>query len=308
MTRHALMLFALFSVTATAAPSAESPPDYLVRYEGIRRAYLRGETARLEFRVVNTSTGTLDNATLSLDIGGLIRQQAQLAPIPPASSAARVFRIDTRVLKEGQYSVTCVLEQANRTLGKATFAMCVARNTNPDRMPLWLWPCTSYTMKEGKLNDEAERQLNWYADKGVNAFTLFGEFNEDYFQTLDHFLRQGWHSSFFGTGLMGSKDDTDPALKYNARDSRGKLLDPFHPEVANIQNELNRTTMQILRHFPQVKFCFLDTEIADYIYGGQTPYSKHYAADYSPATVKHEFLAPGVIADNDEEYVRWTKR
>ena len=86
---------------------------------------------------------------------------------------------------------------------------------------------------------------------------------------------------------------------------RKKILnDPFHPQVAQKQDERNRKTMEIVSQFPGVKTSFFNTEIIDCMAGIEPPMSKHYRAAHMGATVKHEFVLPGVIPNNDERYVR----
>ena len=295
------------AVLNPAVVYSQAAANYAIDYESNRHAYMRGETVNLEIKVSNHSSQTIRNISLSIDIGEVIQQKTVLGKISGNSSKKCLFRVNTGLLKEGDYRVQCTLKQESQILHQESFPFWVTKKINPDRVPLWLWPNTPFVMEDGKLSAARENLLAWYCDKGFDVLTIYDKTDKGQIDMLDYYLRHGCEVTFYGTGLMPSKEDTDPALKYDGRNERGKLLDPFHPEVAKIQNETVRNQMQVLRHFPQVKYCFLNSEVTDFIYGLQTPYSKHYAADYSPAPVKHEFVLPGVIPDNDEKYVRWMK-
>ena len=275
-----------------------------IRYENIRQAFFRGEEVKLAFKVLTPPEKTVEGAILSVDIAGLIKHKAQLAKIEPAASASCLVSVDTRLLKAGEYTVRCELEAGNRSLAKAEFPFWVARRWNPDRMRVWLWPHNRFGVHVKKLDDMARKQFAWYDNIGVNAFQPHGELNKDKLEVFDYGLVKGWEMGVSISGAVKDKfDGLSPEARYEIR--RKKIInDPFHPEVARKQNEKNREIMEIVRQFPGVKLSFFNSEIVDAMAGIEPPMSKQYRAEHTGPTVKHEFILPGVIPDNDERYVR----
>ena len=276
----------------------EKRPLQPLSYESIRHAYLRGENAALWFRAGNTTGGPLEDVELSLDVAGVAQDRVRFTRIEAGDSATHLLRVNTLLLKAGEYRISCKLTGGGKQLAEAEYPFWVARRWNPDRMRVWLWPHTRFGTKVEKLDDEAKKQLNWYADKGFNSFTPYGRLDKDKFEVFDYALRNGWEIGIFANGGIGEFLE-DPETQYQIR-GRKAVNDPFHPRVAQKQDEANREIMEIVRQFPGIKTCFINTEIEDKLL--EVPSALKRRADVIGPTVAHEFVAPGVIADNDEGY------
>lgn len=288
-------------------PAPPPPPpvkEVTIRYGSIRHAFLRGEEARLPFDVLTPVGGTVKGAELSLDVASLIRRKLRIEEIGPASIATRLVRIDTRLLKAGEYEIRCQLRVGARVLAASTFPFWVAQHWNPDRMRVWLWPHTKFGIHVKKLDDIARRQFAWYADIGVNSFQPYGELDEGKFDVFDYGLVNGWE---MGVGLSGGLRDKfeglSPDARYKVRRKK-QLNDPVHPQVAQRQDEKNREAMEIVRQFPAVRTSFFNSEIVDCMMGIETPMAKQLYGGHLGFTVPHEFVLPGVIPDRDARYVR----
>ncbi|HRU05452.1 MAG TPA: hypothetical protein P5137_06720, partial [Candidatus Brocadiia bacterium] len=95
----------------------------------------------------------------------------------------------------------------------------------------------------------------------------------------------------------------NPAAQYHGH--RDKVLnDPFHPDVAKWQNDENAAILAKVRDLPGVKTCFFNSEVEDDFNQLEAPNARR-GLDASPAPVApHQFILPGVIADNDAGYAR----
>jgi len=312
----AVGVLTLFVISTNALGLAQN--DITITYENIRSAYFRGENAALVMKIVNNSDKDIDGAELEIYIDGLIQQQAQIGLIKSSGEAKKLFRIDTLLLKSGQYTIRCKLRSGKDILAEADFPFWVARRWNPDRMRVWLWTHEKFGKKVWKLDKEAKKQLRWYSDKGFNSFLPgggvgykqnYGGFGKEKCELFDYALCKGLETGFTASG--GFKENIDiPEAKYKSRrySKTGKVFtNPFHPEVARSQNRSNMEIMEIIRHFPGIKTCFFNSEIEDNLLA-DTPLAKERLDEPYGPTVKHKFLAPGVIADNDEGYVRWIYR
>ena len=295
--------------TATPAPTATPKPvkAITIRYDDVRKAFIRGERADLRFRVLTPAGQGFGPAAMSVDVGGLVKRDLAIGKIAPGSSASAMMRVDTRLLKAGEYSVKCELKSGGTAAATLELPIWVARRWNPDRMRVWLWPHTRFHLHVKKLDAMARQQFAWYANIGVNSFQPGGELNAEQFEVFDYGLVNGWE---MGVGLSGGLRaegeghqayGLGPEAQYTARRDH-KLWNPFHPEVARKQDDKNRELMEIVRQFPGVKTTFFNTEIIDAMGGLEPPGAREYHATHVPATVKHEFIKPGVIHDNDERY------
>lgn len=271
--------------------------------KNIRHAFWRGEKAVLEYELLS-SADELKDATLSLNINDLILMESDAA-------AVKKFEIDTNKLKSGRYKVICQLKKNDDIISAIEHFIVIARKWNPDRMRVWLWPHRKFGQNVYKLDDEAKRQLDWYADKGFNSFQPgggvgldlnYGGFTPDKFALYDYALSKGWE---MGVGISDgfNLDINEPAALFKpVRPYFGRtvMTNPYHSAVAAKQNQINENIMQVIQHFPGIKVCFWESEIEDNLIS-ELPYSRQ---NYDVNTSAHKFIAPGVIADNDEGYVK----
>ncbi len=293
-----------------AAGAAQSDGDMTargekagLRYTGIRRAFLRGEDAVLDLDALAPADAPVENGIVSVDVGGLVREQTTIGRIEPGGVRPVRITVPTRLLKAGEYAIWGELTDGAQRLDTLRMAIWVAARPNPDRMRVWLWPHTKFGVNVEKLDDMCRRQLAWYAAIGVNSFQPYGELNRDKFEVFDYALVNGWE---MGVRLSGALRDDFGGLSPEARYTVARenvVNDPYHPEVIRLQNETNDQIMRIARQFPCVKTSFFNSEIEDILLGHETPMARLIHRPNMGPTVPHSFVGPGVIADNDDGYV-----
>jgi len=305
--RYSLMSLTLAGIALLGAtPHLFGAQDMKARLDltSVRRAFVRGEVADLPITIINESEADIEKASVQVDVQGLIRGRLDAGPVARGSSAMCRFRLDTRALKAGEYAVRCDLLDGDRPVTHAGFVVWVARRWNPERMRVWLWPHTKFGIYVTRLDDEAKRQLQWYADKGFNSFVPHGfpePGDRSRAEVFDYALVNGWEMGFFIDGGLDPKSAPEDAL---FQGHRGPVVDPFHPEVARRQNEKNRRIMEMIREFPGVRLCFFNSEQGDARMFLETPRARALALEYISDSSPHRFVAPGVIPDDDEGYVK----
>lgn len=289
--------------------------DLVINYNTIRHAFIRGEQANIELSVMNNTSEPIEGR-LNISITDLMEQTQPINRIEAGRSALSLFRIDTKQLKAGSYTLNCIFEQGEKRIAQTSFKFAVGRQWNPDRMRVWLWPHRKFGINTWKLDDEALRQISWYADKGFNALhpgggvrashNNHGGFGPEKFELYDYCLTHGYEISFspMNAYLLEEQIDLPEALFDPIKEWKPfkKLTNPFHPETAKIQNQLNREIMQKLQHFPQVTLCYLENEL-ELALPAEIPLSQDNQLLTFAAGTPHTFVQPGVIADTDQAYV-----
>ncbi|MCK5878385.1 MAG: hypothetical protein KAH24_01300, partial [Holophagae bacterium] len=318
---HRLILILLF-VGSFAGMSLADSVSLVVRDKNIRHAWFRGEIAGLLLEVENRSGKDLSDVDLVVRIDDLLCEAHRFDLIEVDSKVSHLFRIDTSAIRSGSYTAACLAAPPDETGVQTNLEFLVARRWNPDRMRVWLWPHHKFGKMVHTLNEQAKEVLTWYANVGFNSFNpgggINGEINyggiDEKFSLYDYALTQGYEMGFSPYRVFPSEgsfcDDIDDDQKYDAKHkifNTTRIPDPFQPEVVELQSKLNRNLMEAIREFSGVGVCFLESETEDHL-PGDTPMARQsLPVPYGP-TVPHRFVFPGVIADNDEKYVRHTYR
>lgn len=277
--------------------------EAVLRYPGLRRAFLRGEDAVLDLEALAPADAPVEHGIVSVDVGGLVREQAMIGRIEAGASRPIRVTVPTRLLKAGEYPVWAELVDGSQRLDTLRIAMWVAARPNPERMRVWLWPHTKFGVNVEKLDEMCRRQLAWYAAIGVNSFQPYGELNRDKLEVFDYALVNGWE---MGVPLSGALRDDFEGLSEEARYPVARenvVNDPYHPDVIRRQSEKNDQIMRIARQFPAVGTSFFNTEIEDILLRHETPMARLIHRPNMGPTVPHSFVQPGVIPDNDDGYV-----
>ena len=281
-----------------------------ISYENPRHTFLRGEVACIELSILNDSNDLINDVQLNVSVDDVIKRTYSIITIESAETVIRMMRLDTSLLKSGSYNLSCRVESGQKTLAKGQFALVIAMPWNPDRMRVWLWPHASFGKKVYKLNDESLRQLNWYADKGFNSFHPgggvlqngdIGGFGKDKLELFDYALSRQWEISIKPLNAFAI-DMNDASTKYQV--SNGEVFsDPYNPKVVSTQNTLNRDIVKAIVDFPAVKMIYFESEYEDYL-NINSPMAKRFYPEIRLPESKHLFIMPGVIDDNDENYLQ----
>jgi len=130
-------------------------------------------------------------------------------------------------------------------------------------------------------------------------------------RSLDQALLAGADVGIFPNGGLrdidpATIDDPDAENAGVEEWHKKKLANPFHPEVARLQDDANRSLMELVQEYPQVRTAFFNTEVVDALacnrnkaglelMQAELGFSEEEIGDLS-------VVAPGVIATDDQRY------
>ena len=265
-----------------------------------RRAFYRDETPLVTITVSNSGQAPIGAQQLVLECTEHVREVIALPELANGSSTSSSIRLPLARLKAGTYDLRATLRAAEATTTEAVISISTVHRPNPDRLIVWLW---------GGGGSE------WYLDHGFTTWSgpyWTANFSADAtVRALDAGLLRG---ADVGITANGGLTDIDP-LQIADPDARNLAIEayhkdpvanPFHPEVARRQDDANRTLMEFVQHFPQVRTAFFNTEIVDALEVNQNKGGLQQTIDRfataTPPTGDPKFVAPGVIADDDPVY------
>ena len=276
-----------------------------------RRAFYRGEEIMLVAECVNRTDQAVPEATLTADLGGVIQMSSSVPEVPAGENRQAALRIPTAAIKSGRYELKLTLATGAKTHAALTTPMTIAMRPNPHRLIVWLWG--------GGGN-------KWYAEHGFTSWSgaywsAVGESRVDATRrALDQGLLHGGDVGLSANGglrdlISHTFDDPDALYVgledwYVKRVKEGKykpLPNPFHPEVARVQNEANRRLMEVAKDYPQVRTAFFNTEVVDTMEVNRNEAGLRLMKEKLGSTDETfgepKFVAPGVIADDDPKYL-----
>lgn len=271
--------------------------------ESPRRAFYRGEEILLVVKGANRGDQAIVDAVLAVELADCVQETAAIEAIPAGQERRQSFRLSTLAVKSGEYDVRLSLSDKSGTLADLVKRVVIAPKPKPDRLLIWLWG--------GSGNQ-------WYLDHGFSTWagiwraTVGRSYDDQQRRALDAALPTG---AAAGIGPNGGLRDVDPskiddpdATNLAVREeSKGKIANPFHPEVAHLQNEANRRMMEFVKDYPQVKTAFFNTEVVDQLGNNRN----RAGLDLTMETLGFgedelgdpKFVAHGVIADDDRRYL-----
>jgi len=288
----------------------------------LRHAFIRGEEARLLLQINNQSNKLLNGAELNYSIANVFKKQMGVS-FEPNESKQVLIRFDTTFIKSGIYDIIISLKAKNEDeyIVSSRVVVKIAKNYNPDRLAVWLWG-GGFGLGE---YDKQNRQ--WHIDKGFNVARIdlpnltdlenllcydykkplpHQGISKDFYRQLDDALYNGWFLMLTAVSGGFTEDVNVPDAKFKALHKYGEreyLSNPFHPDVAQRQNDINRRVIQAVSDYPNFKFCWFNTEIEDFLLD-DVSLARKYLPEQLPAATKHEFILPGVIRDTDEGYLK----
>ena len=287
-------LFIVTAVSENPALTLESPAG--------RTAFYRDETPSFAVTVENASDMTLPAGMVTLNAGGVLIVEAPVGELPPKTKTHTRFTVPLTKLEAGAYTFTARYT-AGDTEVIAEALVATAQRPNPSRLMIWLW---------------GGGGSQWYLDHGFTTLSGPG-WSDDYtadnwLRTLDQGLLAGADMGMRPNGGLRDVDPTaidDPDATNAAMEKHEKnpIGNPFHAEVARIQNESNRRLMELVQHFPQVKTAFFNTEIVDGLEMNRNEAGLRLMEETLGFTERPsgepKWVAKGVIADDDPLYAWW---
>ncbi len=289
---------------------ADSDADVKLAIRSPRRAFYRGEELAIHVRCMNDSRGAVLDAKLKVDVGGVIATSVSLGKVAAGKRRDEVVRISTQAIKSGPYELTVRLTDPSGTVASIREPFAIGRKPNPRRLMVWLWGGSggAWYTKHGFTSWLGPSWRD--AENGIPAAVR---------KELDDALLQGGEVSLSPNGGLRDLSDhqiNDPDAQYIGYEkwfldqvSQGKakpIPNPFHPEIAKLQNEANRQLMELAEGYPQIKTAFFNSEVVDMVEINRNEAGIRKMEEmlgFSESDVgKPAWVAPGVISDEDKKY------
>jgi len=301
LSASSFVLSAIVSIFISGPSWADAKVGFSI--ESPRRAFYRGEVILLVVKCANSGEQPTIDAVLSVELAGCMRDTATIKAIPAGEERRQSFRLPTFAVKSGEYDARLSLSDKSGVVAELAERVVIAPKPKPDRLLIWLWG--------GSGNQ-------WYLDHGFGTWagvwraTVGREYGDQQRQALDAALPTGAAAGLGPNGGLGdvdpSKIDDPDATNLAVREhSKGKIANPFHPEVARLQNEANRRVMEFVKDYPQVKTAFFNTEVVDQLRNNRNEagleLTKETLGFGEDELGEPKFVAPGVIADDDRRYL-----
>lgn len=251
--RLSQVLLSALTVSMAVANTSRAAGNVSLGIETPRRAFYRGEEIRLSIRCANGTEETVAG-TLTADLGGCVTASGRVADLAPRGEASVSFRLSTRALKVGTYTLRIALATEHGVAAELQEPVAVARKPNPDRLPIWLW---------GGSGGQ------WYLDHGFTTWAGPSWQNPAAAaKAMDDGLAVGAACGICPNG--GLRDIAVEALQEPDAVNKGvyswqkdTLPNPFHPEVIRKQDEANQALMMFAKDWPQIGTAFFNTELVD---------------------------------------------
>ncbi len=292
----------VFTLSTVAFVSCTALADPVLTLETPfgRKGFYRDERPRLDVTIENNGDNALPEGHITLNVGGVVKKVLPVVALPPRARTQVSIVLPLLQLSAGTWAV-----EANyaSTGGDALAELSVStvHRPNSDRLMIWLW---------------GGGGSQWYLDHGFTTWTgpSWGSpyTGDDWIRALDQGLLAGADVGISPNGGLrdvNPKEIADPdATNLGVRaHETGSVANPFHPEVARVQNESNRKLMEFVQHFPQVKAAFFNTEIVDGLEPNRNIAGLRLAEETfgtaQPAT-EPVWVAQGVLSDADPAYLR----
>ncbi len=297
-----LSCFVLMLTGALAAPGADTVSLSLSTPMN-RQAFYRSETPMVGIQVTNTGGTALAAGEVVLTLGGVETYRVTIPTLAPGATYRGGHSLPVSQWKAGVYELRGVYTNPVLEVSSEATELTTVHAPNPDRLMVWLWGGGGST---------------WYMDHGFTTLSGPGwetDYTaENWSRALDQALVAGGDVGIRPNGGLRDVDPTtlaDPDATNLGMESHEKnpVANPFHPEVARIQNDANRKLMEFVQHFPQVKTAFFNTEIVDALETNRNVAGLALMEDVLGATTppvsEAKWVKKGVLADDDPQYQYW---
>ncbi len=290
--KHAVLCLILVLCSSTWAVEISIEPG--------RRAFYRGESVVLDVTVADVTAATSVQADLS-GVTDTIHTAA-------AAQQSIRFRLPIASIKSGEYEVAVTAGDV-----RASTTIWLAPRPDADRLMVWLWPHQAYTYSIRPYEKEAEQVVDYWTGIGFNNLAINREIDGDALHFRDYAMRRGAticlkpHGGLYASEFNDIDFDSDPDLKFRIGKDRyardGKLVNPFHPRIAELHDDKNRRMMATVVHYPQIRTAFFNTEVVDGLgINFNTAGQRMLEETFGTTDVrwkKPDMVRPGVVADDD---------
>lgn len=294
-------------------------------FAGHRRCFYRNEALVFQFDLMNFIPCDIQNCRLSLDLGGILKQEQKIEKLGIFGQGYR-FEFSSGKLSSGYYNLFVSLESEGKILAKADFQVGIAPPLRERGVELWHWPATvHYNALEADW-ECAKKEIDKLAETGYTIAQFRGGWGLHdpvaAIRLIEYAMMRGIALGILiangGGGVFKMNSDLPPdAELVDATGCRSGLADAYHPAVQEQNRILMERLMRLFRHFPSCNTVFMNSEVEDRLkiaFNPETktlheknlgfPLSEVKRIDciFSGALADADFTKPGVIADNDRNY------
>jgi hypothetical protein len=268
-----------------------------------RRAFYRYESPNVVVNVRSDDNTPIPHGDLLLDIGDELTLRRSLDATTGRTERHVGFSVPLVCVKAGAYAVKARFVTATEEMVSESKVVTTVHRPNPNRLMVWLWGGSG---------------SKWYRDHGFTTGAGpgwgSGYTAEKWVRTLDDGLLARADVGIRPNGGLRDIDPTeldDPDAKNLGIESHEKkpVANPFHPEVARLQDQYNWALMEYVQHFPQIKTAFFNTEIVDGLETNRNVAGLALMEETLGTTERPKggpkWIEKGVLADDDPQYMYW---
>ena len=297
---------------------------YHIFLETKRRAFQYGETVTLRFNIKGRSSQYKKDCRLELKMGEWERC-IDIAELKFFTQFLEI-ELDTRLFKVGSYKLVCTLKKQENVLTNIIFDIYIAKPIPKDRLMLWHWPSTSYYNALEISEDLAKRELDKLAVLGFTHAQLRADWAIEYPEAagrlIDYALTLGLELgglvSNYNQGPFNMDGLPNEAAIVTNMSPFKRIANPHHPAVIKRNRRWLEAMMNVLKDYPSCSTVFMNSELEDQLtlsvdvdsrkmhearLGFSLDKVKHLGRVFSENAVGADYIEPGVIADNDPEYI-----
>lgn len=277
-----------------------------------RPAFYRGEKFNLEVTCSNSTVRTIEAGILEVRLRDVLAATAKVGMLASGKELTISLPISTTCVRIGDYSLRVELKAGSGVLATAAESLTVAKRPNPERLPVWLW---AYGGPLGKFYQEhgftvAGGPYLPYDPKNGDLRSQVQKTKHD----IDARLPTGMDISIIPVGGLWKREfglmkPEGPDTEYLGAGRDGdQYYNPFSPIVAKSQDDINSVFMDAFKDSPHVRFAFVDMEYVDDLWLDNRnergiEQTKKMLGFTKEEIGKPNFVAPGVVADNDRLYL-----
>ncbi|MDO9464432.1 MAG: hypothetical protein Q7J67_03955 [bacterium] len=196
---------------------------------------------------------------VEFDVGGWLTQT-----VPVKEGEAR-FKVDTILLRPGDYNVQARLKQAGREVGCVRMLLTIAPPRDTERMPVWNWLGIDGCREGDAIEDSRLRKecgytgglILWRMDPTERPSSRTNDM-----RLLDQAARLGFDGGFmlapYNSKVLQDRQDLRGVF---ADGSKGKGIYPRAPKALDFARRTADTWVKSLAEFPAFRYLFLNTEI-----------------------------------------------
>ncbi len=308
----------IFALLSLGAMPIDADASIGIKVQLDRHAFYCGEELSVRLFCANRADTQLEGLELQISLGSLVERSHAIGLLKSKQSFSQQFRLPTIGLRPQSYPLTATLRSSQGVLGKVVETVWIAQRPNPNQMPVWLWPHQAFLNQLTPFDDRSKKTLDWWADHGFTDVAVGEALSDDMLRGLDYAIRRGLHVCILPNGGLRGASEFDKVEEDDLWFKIGenefvleskdgpKLLNPFHPRVAQWHRGQVEQLMGRLADYPQIRTAFFNTEIVDRLRVNQNQAGKRRMNEFLGFTPQEigdpAFVQPGVLADDDRGY------